>query len=104
MDVISLAQVDKTKETNGTESACEPQKVIDLPSWEDVLENYARGTESVPFQTLLSQDDTVGIIPKQEDGILEKLLTNSFDKREDIGSHILDQEAWQVLCDPFCML
>ncbi|KAJ6916966.1 calmodulin-binding transcription activator 3-like isoform X2 [Populus alba x Populus x berolinensis] len=97
MDFISLAQVDKTKETNGTESACEPQKVTDLPSWEDVLENCASGIESVPFQTLLSQDDTVGIIPKQEDGILEKLLTNSFDKREDIGSHILDQEAWQSM-------
>ncbi|KAJ6740850.1 CALMODULIN-BINDING TRANSCRIPTION ACTIVATOR CAMTA [Salix purpurea] len=99
MDLISLAQVDKTKDTFGTESACQPQKVNDLPSWEDVFENCVRGIESVPFQTFLSQVDTVGIIPKQEDEILEKLLTNSSDKREDIGSHILDQEAWQSMED-----
>ncbi|CAK7334653.1 unnamed protein product [Dovyalis caffra] len=96
VDFISLAQVDKAKETNGTESACEPQKGLDLPSWEDVLENCSRGIESVPFQTtFLSQVDTGGIIPKQEDEILEKLFTNSFDKREDIGNHLLDQEVWQ---------
>jgi hypothetical protein len=121
MEFISTAQVDTAKDTIGTEPASEPQKVFDLPSWEDVLENCSRGIESVPFQTtLLSQVDTVGVIPKQEDilekflansfdkrqgmvgvipkqeDILEKFLTNSFDRSQDIGSHLLDQEAWQV--------
>ncbi|KAL9393544.1 hypothetical protein Peur_012829 [Populus x canadensis] len=122
MEFISPAQVDTAKDTIGTEPASEPQKVFDLPSWEDVLENCSRGIESVPFQTtLLSQVDTVGVIPKQEDilekflansfdkrqgmvgvipkqeDILEKFLTNSFDRSQDIGSHLLDQEAWQTI-------
>ena len=95
-EFISPAQVETAKDINGTEPASEPHKVLDLPSWEDVLENCSRGTECMPYQTtLLSQVDTVGFFPKQED-ILEKFHTDSFDKRQDIGSHLLDQEAWQV--------
>ena len=120
-EFISPAQVETAKDINGTEPASEPHKVLDLPSWEDVLENCSRGTEYMPYQaTLLSHVDTVGFIPKQEDildkfltnnfdkrqgtvgvipkqeDILEKFLTDSYDKRQDIGSHLLDQEAWQV--------
>ncbi|KAJ6397927.1 hypothetical protein OIU77_018860 [Salix suchowensis] len=97
-EFISPAQVDTAKDINGTQPASEPHKVLDLPSWEDVLENCSRGTECMPYQTtLLSQVDTVGFIPKQEEDILEKFLTNSFNKKQDIGSHLLDQEAWQTI-------
>lgn len=105
MDFMSLAHVDKAKDTNGTGSACEPQKDLGLPSWEDVLENCTRGIESAPFQpTLWSQADTVEITPKQEDEILGRIFTNNFDKGQDMESPILNQEGWQVRSDLCCTL
>lgn len=105
MDFMSFAQVNDAKETSGTGLAYEPLKHIDLPLWDDVLENCTRGVESVPFQPpSSSQADTVGIIPKQEDEILGQLLTNSFGKRQEFGSHLQVQEELQVQCDFRCAI
>ncbi|XP_050205154.1 calmodulin-binding transcription activator 3 isoform X2 [Mercurialis annua] len=92
-----VSEVDKTEETNQAALAYQPQKHFDLPSREDVLENYAPGTETSTFQhPFSSQALPAGIIPKQEEEILRQLFTYNLDKKQEPWSHLPVQREWNT--------
>ena len=77
-------------------------KNLESSSWDDVFEICTAGVQSVPSQTPFSstQTDTMGIVPKQENERLMRLLTDGFSKKQESGSDPQGQEEWQVLNDP----
>ncbi|XP_021688105.2 calmodulin-binding transcription activator 3 isoform X2 [Hevea brasiliensis] len=94
-DFFSLPHADKAEDTKGAGLTYQPLKHFNLPSWENVLENYAPGIEAASLQPPFSSPvDTAGILPKQEDEILKQLLVNSLPLQkewqnfEDASSHL----------------
>ncbi|KAK9271617.1 hypothetical protein L1049_001980 [Liquidambar formosana] len=98
MDFVSLTREDRGKDGNDAGLTFEPQKHLDFPSWEDVLENCTAGDQSVTFQPSLSSTgfDTMVVIPKQENDILGQLFTDNFGKKQEFGYHSQGQDEWQT--------
>ncbi|KAF2284041.1 hypothetical protein GH714_018437 [Hevea brasiliensis] len=83
-DTISMNSA-QASEYEDAESATE---TFQLPSWENVLENYAPGIEAASLQPPFSSPvDTAGILPKQEDEILKQLLLNSLPLQKEWQLH-----------------
>ncbi|KAH9718714.1 calmodulin-binding transcription activator 3 [Citrus sinensis] len=87
-DFISPAQTDKSRNSNDTGLTYEPQKNLDFPSWEDVLQNCSQGVGSQP--------EALGDIPNQGYDILGEPFTNSFGERKEFGSHLQTRGEWQA--------
>lgn len=87
-DFISPAQTDKSRNSNDTGLTYEPQKNLDFPSWEDVLQNCSQGVGSQP--------EALGDIPNQGYDILGEPFTNSFGERKEFGSQLQTRGEWQV--------
>lgn len=101
VDFTSLAQESRGKESSSVVVLTESAKILDFPSWDDVLDNCTAGVQSVPSQTSFSSTrvDTLGITPKQENEILMQILTDSIGRKQEFGSNLQGQEEWQVMDD-----
>lgn len=103
VDFISPAQADKSTNSNDVGLTYEPQKNLDFPSWEDVLQNCSQGVGSQAFHPSFSstQPEALGDIPKQGHDILGEPFTNSFGEPKEFGSHLQTRGEWQVWSDTF---
>ncbi|GKV23418.1 hypothetical protein SLEP1_g33150 [Rubroshorea leprosula] len=86
MDIASI-QAGKGKYGNDSELSYESQKQLDFLLWEDILENFTPGMQSMQNQASFSstQPATMG-----------QILSNNFLKRQEFGGHPLMQEESQV--------
>lgn len=102
IDFTSVAQESRGKDSNSVGISYELPKNLEFSSWDDVFEISTAGVQSVHSQTPFSSTltDTMGIIPKQENEMLMRLLTDSFGRKQEFGSDPQGQDQWQVLNDP----
>lgn len=94
----SLTQAYKREDGNDAGVTYEPTKNLNSSLWEAALENSATGFQSLSFQPSFSatHSDTMGIISKQENGMLGDLFTDSFEKKQMCESKPRVQQGWQV--------
>ncbi|ONI02281.1 hypothetical protein PRUPE_6G187700 [Prunus persica] len=95
----SLTQAYKREDGNDAGVNYEPTKNLNSSLWEAALENSATGFQSLSFQPSFSatHSDTMGIISKQENGMLGHLFTDSFEKKQMCESKPRVQQGWQTL-------
>ncbi|OUZ99343.1 IQ motif [Macleaya cordata] len=95
----SFDQVNGGRDTNdaGFGLDFEPQKQLDLTSWENVLE----GLTSEPFKPSFSstQPGTMGIISKQDNVMLGQRFTDELNIKQEVMDRSRGQEKWQVTSD-----
>lgn len=92
---ISHVQTDRPRESNDI-----TPKIIDLSSWEEVLEQSTRGFHTtVPSHVSLSstQPASMGIVLEQENMILGELLESGSVVKEEFQNFGPIQSNWQVM-------
>ncbi|KAI3978547.1 hypothetical protein MKX01_015722 [Papaver californicum] len=81
----------------GLELALEPQKQLDLTSWQNVLEGFPG--ELYKPSVSATQSDTTGIISQQENVFPGKHLENQFNIKQEVVDRTRGQEKWQGSSD-----
>ncbi|KAA8530853.1 hypothetical protein F0562_005523 [Nyssa sinensis] len=89
MDFVSLTQGDKDENSTTVGLTYGSRRHLDIPSWEDVLENCTAGIQSAPFLSTLSSNlsDSMNNIPRQGNEILGLVFPDVSGKKQEFGSH-----------------
>lgn len=97
MDFSTFAAADKREGNSSVGVTHDPQKSLNFPAWDGILENTTAGMQ-LPLQPSFStpQSANLGVIQKQEQDPLEQLFPNGFSKRPEFGTHPQVQDEWQV--------
>ncbi|KAL6993149.1 hypothetical protein U1Q18_011267 [Sarracenia purpurea var. burkii] len=101
VDFVPLAQGDEAKNSANAASTYEPQKHMDFPLWEAVLENSGAGIQSLPFQPLLcsNQPDTMDFNPGQANE-----QTDGFGEKQEFEIYTHHQDKWKTSeGDSYCI-
>ncbi|XP_031385983.1 calmodulin-binding transcription activator 3 isoform X2 [Punica granatum] len=101
MNFLSLTPAEFDSDSNDGGLTFEGRIHLDLSTWDEVLGNYAPGREPLPAPPLFSSADveTPGTTLRQGDDTLGLLFADSFDKKQEPGSHSSVQEESQWLED-----
>ncbi|PSS26577.1 Calmodulin-binding transcription activator 3 like [Actinidia chinensis var. chinensis] len=98
MDFGSLTEAEKGKNSVNAALTYPPEKHLDFPSWEDVLENSGTGIQSVPFQPSLSANrpDTMSFNSGRGNEPRGQFFTEGFSTKQEVGSYPHHQDKWQT--------
>ena len=99
MDFDSLSEGEKGKSSVNAALTYPSEKHLDLPSWEDVLENSGTGIQSVPFQPSLSANrpDIMSFNSGRGNEPRGQFLSDGFSTKQEVVSYPHHQDKWQVL-------
>ncbi|XP_057495888.1 calmodulin-binding transcription activator 1-like isoform X2 [Actinidia eriantha] len=99
MDFGSLTEAKKGKNSVNAALTYPPEKHLDFPSWEDVLENSGTGIQSVPFQPSLSAnrpDTTMSFNSGRGNEPRGQFFTEGCSTKQEVGSYPHHQDKLQT--------
>lgn len=94
MSFVSLMQGDKDENNLDAGLTYEPQKHVDMPSWDNSFETHTAGSQSASYQPthLSTQPYNTSILPGRGNEMLRQVMPDGYDKLQEFRGN----SGWQL--------